>query len=91
MTRDEAMARLAALGSERMRAQNAKRGVTGAQFGVMMGDIRKLAGEVKSDHALALELWETGNLEVRVRSADHDSKHGRVQLRIARWTRAPDR
>jgi 3-methyladenine DNA glycosylase AlkD len=66
MTRDEALARLEALGSERMRAQNTKRGVTGAQFGVMMGDIRKLAGEIKSDHALALELWDTGNLEARL-------------------------
>jgi 3-methyladenine DNA glycosylase AlkD len=66
MTLDEAMARLEALGSERMRAQNAKRGVTGAQFGVKMGDIRKLADEIKADHALALELWETENLEARL-------------------------
>jgi 3-methyladenine DNA glycosylase AlkD len=66
MTRDEAMARLEALGSEQMRAQNSKRGVTGAQFGVKMGDIRKLAKEAKADHALALELWETENLEARL-------------------------
>ena len=30
------------------------------------GDIRKLADEIKSDHALALELWETENLEARL-------------------------
>ena len=28
-----------------------------------------------------------GTIEVRVRSADHRTKRGRVQLRIARWTR----
>ena len=31
-----------------------------------MGDIRKVAGEIKSDHALALELWETETLEARL-------------------------
>jgi 3-methyladenine DNA glycosylase AlkD len=66
MTRGEAMVRLEALGSEQMRTQNSKRGVTGAQFGVKMGDIRKLAKEAKADHALALELWETENLEARL-------------------------
>src|SRR5690606_34137601 len=66
MTRDEVLARLEALGSEKLRAQNAKRGVTGEQFGVKMGDIRKLADEIKTDHALALELWETENLEARL-------------------------
>jgi len=66
MTRDEALARLEALGSERLRELNARRGVTGEQFGVKMGDIRKLADEVKSDHALALELWDTGVLEARL-------------------------
>lgn len=66
MTRDEALARLEALGIEKLREQNSKRGVTGAQFGVKMGDIRKLADEIKSDHALALELWETEVLEARL-------------------------
>ena len=66
MTRDEALARLEALGSERMRAQNAKRGVTGAQFGVKLGDIRKLAAGIKAEHALALDLWDSGNLEARL-------------------------
>ena len=66
MTRDGVLARLEALGSERMRAQNAKRGVSGAQFGVKLGDIRKLADETKGDHALALELWDTEILEARL-------------------------
>jgi 3-methyladenine DNA glycosylase AlkD len=60
------MTRLEALGSEQMRKQNSKRGVTGAQFGVKMGDIRKLAKEARADHALALELWETENLDARL-------------------------
>jgi tetratricopeptide (TPR) repeat protein len=36
-----------------------------------------------------VSLAEPGPLEVRVRSADHLTKRGSVQLRIARWARAP--
>ena len=66
MTLDEALARLKALGSEKMRAQNARRGVGADQYGAKLGDIRKLANEIKADHALALALWETGNFEARL-------------------------
>jgi len=66
MTLQEALARLEALGSEKMRTQNVRHGVTGAQFGVKMGDIRALAKEIKADHPLALALWETGNLDARL-------------------------
>ena len=66
MTLQEALSRLEALGSEKMRAQNVRHGATGAQFGVKMGDIRKVAKEIKADHALALQLWETDNLDARL-------------------------
>lgn len=66
MTCDDALARLQALGNETLRSQNAKRGVTGAHYGVKLGDIRTLAKAIKSDHALALELWETEVLEARL-------------------------
>lgn len=65
MTLNEALARLESLGSEKMRAQNAKHGVGDHQYGVKMGDIRALAKEIKSDHALALELWDSGWFEAR--------------------------
>lgn len=66
MTLKEALARLEALGDEKMRAQNSKRGAGNNQFGVLLGDIRKLAKEIKTDHELALALWETGNLDARL-------------------------
>lgn len=71
MTAEQALARLEALGSEKMRAQYAKDsayspGVTGPQYGVKLGDIRAVAKEIKSDHPLALQLWETGILEARL-------------------------
>jgi 3-methyladenine DNA glycosylase AlkD len=64
----EAMAKLEALGSEKTRAYNAKNGAGANQFGVIMGDIRAVAKEIKSDPALAKELWATGNLEARLLS-----------------------
>jgi 3-methyladenine DNA glycosylase AlkD len=62
----EALAKLKALGNEKVRARNARDGAGENQFGVQMGDIRKLAKAIKADHALGLELWETGNLDARL-------------------------
>ncbi|MEW4570274.1 DNA alkylation repair protein [Tautonia sp. JC769] len=66
MTLEHTMARLEALGNDRMRAQNRKNGAGENQFGVRLGDIRKVAKEIKADHGLAMELWETGNIEARL-------------------------
>jgi 3-methyladenine DNA glycosylase AlkD len=66
MTVKEVLDRLEALGSEKMRAQNRKHGAGDYQFGVKMGDIRKLAKEIKANHELALALWDTGNLDARL-------------------------
>jgi 3-methyladenine DNA glycosylase AlkD len=63
MTPDEAMARLRALGDEKVRRLNARNGVGENQFGVKSGDLRALAKEIKPNPALAAELWETGNLD----------------------------
>lgn len=62
----QVLAELEANGNEAMRAHNIKFGATGSQFGVKMGDIRALAKKIRSDHALALELWETGNLDAKL-------------------------
>lgn len=62
----KALAELEAKGNETMRAHNTKFGATGDQFGVKMGDIRAIAKQIKTDHALALELWETGNLDAKL-------------------------
>jgi len=48
-----------------MRQHNKKFGAGDNQFGVKMGDIRALSKKIKTDHELALALWETGNIEAR--------------------------
>ena len=65
MTLKETIAQLKALGDEKVRAQNRKRGAGDNQFGVRLGDIRKLAAKIKTDDALAKALWETGNIDAR--------------------------
>ena len=66
LTLDETLKTLESLGSEKMRAQNRKHGAGDNQFGVRLGDIRKLSTEIKSNHELAIALWETGNIDARL-------------------------
>ena len=65
MTLKETLAQLKALGDEKIRAYNKKNGAGDNQFGVKLGDIRKLAKKIKTNHELALALWETGNIDAR--------------------------
>ena len=65
MTLKETLKQLQALGSAKVRAQNAKSGAGDNQFGVSLGDIRALAKKIRTDHPLALSLWETGNVDAQ--------------------------
>jgi 3-methyladenine DNA glycosylase AlkD len=65
MTVKEALKELKALGDEKVRKLNTKSGAGGNQFGVSLGDIRKLAKKIKTNHELALSLWDTGNVDAQ--------------------------
>lgn len=66
MTVNEILAQLESLGDEARRKHNTKAGAPDNQFGVKLGDIRTIAKKIKTDHELALELWETGNVEAQL-------------------------
>lgn len=67
MNLKETLAKLESLGDEKRRAYNVKIGAGKAkQFGVATGDVRALAKKIKTDHALALELWKTGNIDAQL-------------------------
>ena len=66
LTLKESLKQLEALGNEKVRARNRKHGAGDNQFGVQMGDIRKVAAKIKTDHDMALALWETGNVDARL-------------------------
>lgn len=67
MTVKEIFAQLKALSNEKMVTLNTKNGAaSGNQFGVKLGDIRNLAKKIKINPKLAVELWETKNIDARL-------------------------
>jgi 3-methyladenine DNA glycosylase AlkD len=66
MTVEETLKELEALGNETVRAHNIRNGAGDNQFGVRLGDLRVIAKKIKANHELALELWETGNVDARL-------------------------
>ncbi len=66
MTVQDLLAQLEPLGHEKVRAHNARYGAGSNQFGVKLGDLRTLAKQIKTNHPLAMELWQTGNFEARL-------------------------
>jgi len=66
MTLKETLEQLEALIDERTRAHNMKKGVGKNQYGVKLGDIRKIAKKIKTNHMLALELWKTENFDAQM-------------------------
>jgi 3-methyladenine DNA glycosylase AlkD len=65
MTTKEVLEALESLGNEKTYAQNKKQGASDKQFGVKLGDIRALSKKIKTNHALALALWKTENIDAR--------------------------
>jgi 3-methyladenine DNA glycosylase AlkD len=66
VTVTDTLTHLESLANATTRAHNAKRGVGDNQFGVKLGDLRKLAATIKANHELALALWQTGNFDARL-------------------------
>jgi 3-methyladenine DNA glycosylase AlkD len=65
MTINEALKQLKALGTPKVRALNTKSGAGDNQFGVSLGDIRKVAKKIRIDHEVALSLWDNGNVDAQ--------------------------
>ncbi|MFN0052767.1 MAG: DNA alkylation repair protein [Planctomycetales bacterium] len=63
------LSQLEALGNPTMRKHNTKYGAGDNQFGVKHGDLRIVAKKTKIDQALALALWETGNVDAQLLAA----------------------
>ncbi|MBI3864983.1 MAG: DNA alkylation repair protein [Planctomycetia bacterium] len=66
MTVKEILTKLKSLGDDARHAHNKKAGAPDNQFGVKHGDIRAIAKKIKTDHELALKLWDTGNVEAQL-------------------------
>lgn len=66
MTPDQVMQALARMGAAQNVAVYARHGVTDPMFGVSYKNLDSLKRRIKTDHALALQLWDTGNHDARV-------------------------
>jgi len=96
MTLKQALDKLKLLGHERVRLQNKKSGADDNQFGVKNGDIRTIAKAIKIDKALAMELWETSNLDAQqlailiIKPKDLSVGEIEKMVRSIRWTGVAD-
>jgi 3-methyladenine DNA glycosylase AlkD len=64
-TSAEVMQQLEAWGSEQFRKTFARHGIKDAMFGVSYANLGALKKKIKKDHALAVDLWQTGNHDAR--------------------------
>lgn len=66
MTSSEVLATLKKAGKPQTAAIYKRHGTGDNVFGTLTSEIGKLQKKIKVDHALALELWKTGNAEARM-------------------------
>lgn len=62
----ETLITLQSLADDKVRKQHIKNGARDHVYGVKMGDIRTIAKKIKTNHTLALQLWETQNIDARM-------------------------
>ena len=87
MQYDAAMEKLRAAASPSWAANSMARfGIeTASAYGVSMPAIRKLAREIGKDHALALQLWDSGVHEARILAALVDDPAQVTEEQMERW------
>ena len=66
MNRTQAMAELKAAGTAQNRKVYARHGIAAPMFGVSFANLGRIHKQIKTDHALACQLWATGNHDARV-------------------------
>ncbi|HSN85908.1 MAG TPA: DNA alkylation repair protein [Thermoanaerobaculia bacterium] len=62
----EVLQELESLGTEKTRKTYKRHGVTRESYGVSYADLEKIRKRIRKDHALARELWESGNHDARI-------------------------
>lgn len=85
MTFQEIMTELERVGTEKLRASYVLHGATGSYFGVSPAQFLRLQKKVKTDHALAIELWSTGNIDAQILATMIVDKSAVDERLIDRW------
>lgn len=66
MTIQHILSQLQSLSDPKILKSNKNQGVGDNQYGVKLGEIRKIAKQIKTNPELGMELWETGNYDARM-------------------------
>jgi 3-methyladenine DNA glycosylase AlkD len=86
----EVMKALEAAGSAQTRKTYTRHGVTGPQFGVSAATTKVLTKKIKTDHALAGQLWDTGNHDARILALFIADPSAATVKQIDEWAKALD-
>lgn len=65
MTFNEVMAELESMGTAQNRKIYSRHGAKDPMFGVSFANLNKLKKQIKKDHELALQLWESNNVDAQ--------------------------
>lgn len=83
---DDVVARLKAEANPDNVAGMARFGISTANtLGIPIYTLRKLAGEIKKDHELAVELWDSGIHEARILAGFIDDPEKVTETQLERW------
>jgi 3-methyladenine DNA glycosylase AlkD len=88
MTRDDVMAELARHGSEQTKKTFLRHGAREPFFGVKVGDLKVLQKKIKTDHALALALYDTGNSDAMYLAGLVADPPKMTKAHLRRWAKA---
>lgn len=65
MTANEILTKLSEIGNDKRKQMYIRNGASENTYGVLLGELRKIAKQIGKNHELAAELWQTGNTEAR--------------------------
>jgi 3-methyladenine DNA glycosylase AlkD len=90
MTNSELMRQLQVLGTGQNRKVYQRHGVGPNLFGVSFANIGKLQRQIKKDHALAQQLWNSGNHDARLLAAKIADPEAATTALLEHWRKDLD-
>lgn len=87
MTANDVLARLKALGGESTKRTLMRHGAREPLFGVKVADLKVLQKQIKTDHALALELYDTGNYDAMYLAALVADLAAATKTQLRKWAK----
>lgn len=87
MTFPEIITELERVGTEKIQANYTAHGAVGKFFGVSSAQLSRLQKKIKTDHALAFELWNSGNIDAQILATMIVDKNSVDEKLLDGWAR----